>query len=92
MIHLYLPESESFEQCFNIETSAPLSDGELKMLQRILAHGFVTESIYKKSQLKSNKSSIVELGPRMNFATPFHSNVQQIIKNLSHNNHRCPAS
>lgn len=81
MIRLYLPENNSFEQCFNIENSAPLSDKELELLKRILAHGFVQESIFQKSQLLNDKGNVVELGPRLNFATAFHTNVSQIIKN-----------
>ncbi|MBU4257184.1 phosphoribosylformylglycinamidine synthase, partial [Patescibacteria group bacterium] len=77
MLHLYRQESSEFEHCFNIETSAPLTSEELTRLKRILAHGFIAETVSESSFL-NGEGKAVEAGPRMNFATAFYANVSQI--------------
>jgi phosphoribosylformylglycinamidine synthase len=77
MIHLFRKEKDSFEYCYNIETRAPLTPEELLRLKRILAHGFVAETITEESSLNGEEKAI-EVGPRMNYATAFHTNVSQI--------------
>ena len=77
MIHLFRKEEDSFEYCYNIETRVPLTPEELLRLKRILAHGFVANSITEKSSL-NGEGKAIELGPRMNYATAFHTNVSQI--------------
>ncbi len=75
MLHFYLSEGAGIEYCFNIETSGLLSPDEITMLRQILAKGFVSESIYLTP---SNR--YVELGPRMNFATAFSTNLVAICQ------------
>ncbi len=77
MIHLFRKESDRFEYCYNIETLSSLTPEELLRLKRILAHGFVADSITEKSAL-DGEGKAIEVGPRMNFATAFHTNVSQI--------------
>lgn len=67
------------EYCFNIESSGPLSSEELAILRQILADGFISESISMKSAFPDGHD-IVELGPRMNFATAYSTNVVAICK------------
>ena len=68
------------ETCFNVEASSPLSKEELSLLKRVLADGFVESSVFEVSKLSEHKNNhIIELGPRMNFATAFNTNVLQIL-------------
>ena len=70
MLHFYLNRKEVVEYCFNVETSEPLIPSEIAVLKQLLADGFISESI---SSTPSNQdgNNVVELGPRMNFATAF---------------------
>ncbi len=77
MIHFFLPRSDHLEYCFNIETSAPLDSNELSMLRQILADGFIAESVLMKSTYPEG-TEVVELGPRMNFATAYSTNLVAI--------------
>ncbi|TAK95329.1 phosphoribosylformylglycinamidine synthase, partial [Patescibacteria group bacterium] len=79
MYHLYSFLNSQEEHCFNIETSAPLNQGELLKLSRLLAEGFLEENVSTRSKLKG-KAKIVEIGPRLNFATPFSTNAVSICR------------
>jgi phosphoribosylformylglycinamidine synthase len=79
MLHFFLPRSDHFEYCFNIETSSPLNASELSVLRQILAEGFISESISAKSAFQ-DRSEVVELGPRMNFATAYSTNITSICQ------------
>ncbi|HEX8949945.1 MAG TPA: phosphoribosylformylglycinamidine synthase, partial [Dissulfurispiraceae bacterium] len=59
------------EFCFNIETSAPLTDEELAVLKWLLSETFEPENFSQKSFLAGN---ILEVGPRMNFTTAWSTN------------------
>jgi len=76
MLHLFLGQNDHLEYCFNIETSEPLNPEELKILTQILASGFISETISPRPGLESQ--NIVELGPRMNFATAYSTNIVSI--------------
>jgi phosphoribosylformylglycinamidine synthase len=67
------------EYCFNIETSAPLNSNELSILRQLLADGFVSESISTKP-MNHDGREVVELGPRMNFATAYSTNIVAICQ------------
>ncbi|MCX8110444.1 MAG: hypothetical protein N3D15_04265, partial [Syntrophorhabdaceae bacterium] len=79
MLHFFLKKNHQLEYCFNVETLSPLSVEELLVLKNILADGFILESISEASTLgKGNE--VVELGPRMNFATAYSTNIVSICK------------
>ncbi len=79
MLHFFLPKSEKLEYCFNVETSAPLDSKELSILRQLLADGFVSESLSPKP-INSDGRDAVELGPRMNFATAYSTNIVAICQ------------
>ncbi len=77
MYHLYSFLNNKEEHCFNIGTSAALNKDELLKLSQLLAEGFLKEKVSTKNKLKKG---IVEIGPRLNFATPFSTNAVSICK------------
>jgi phosphoribosylformylglycinamidine synthase len=79
MLHFFLARSGKFEYCFNVETSAPLNPDELLTLRQLLADGFVSESISVKTT-HPDGDNVVELGPRMNFATAYSTNIVAICQ------------
>lgn len=66
------------ELCFNVDTTEPLDVDERRVLQQILAEGFVPETVSKKSLLgaSSAKANIMEFGPR--FITAVSTNLVAI--------------
>jgi phosphoribosylformylglycinamidine synthase len=74
-----LGRNEKLEYCFNVETSAPLNSNELSILRQLLADGFVSESIFTKPTTPEGRE-VVELGPRMNFATAYSTNIVAICQ------------
>ncbi len=79
ILHFYRLEKNDFEYCFNVEVSEPLTEAEVGRLKRILAPGFIADLVKEQSLLKKGKGqTIVEVGPRLSFATAFHTNVAQI--------------
>ncbi len=79
MLHFFLAKSEKLEYCFNVETSAPLNSNELSILKQLLADGFISESISTKP-IGPDGCDTVELGPRMNFATAYSTNIVAICQ------------
>jgi phosphoribosylformylglycinamidine synthase len=79
MLHFLLLKSEKLEYCFNVETSAPLNSNELLILRQLLADGFVSESISNRP-IRPDGCDAVELGPRMNFATAYSTNIVAICQ------------
>ena len=79
MYHFFLARGEKLEYCFNVETSAPLNANELSILRQLLADGFVSESISTKPTHPDGRD-VVELGPRMNFATAYSTNIVAICQ------------
>lgn len=77
MLHFYLNKNKKIEYCFNVQTSKPLTAEELNVLKQLLADGFISESISLVPS-NSNGNNVVELGPRMNFATAFSTNLVAI--------------
>ncbi len=73
---LYRKIDENHEYCFNIESCGPLTAGEQTRLQLILADGFMADSVTTKPFLLGNR--VVEMGPRLNFATAWSSNMVSI--------------
>jgi phosphoribosylformylglycinamidine synthase len=79
MYHFFLPRTETLEYCFNVETSAPLNSNEFSILRQLLADGFVSESI-STQPIQPDGRDVVELGPRMNFATAYSTNIVSICQ------------
>ena len=65
------------EFCFNIETSGPLNDQELKVLRWLLAETFEPANFSDKSLLVGD-GYYFEAGPRLNFATAWSANAVSI--------------
>lgn len=79
MLHFFLKKREDFEYCFNVETSVPLNPGELSILRQLLTDGFVAESLSSESTIHDGER-LAELGPRMNFATAYSTNIVAICQ------------
>ncbi len=77
MLHFFLPRNDHLEYCFNVETSVSLDGKEFSILRQILANGFMAESVSMKSAYPED-CEVVELGPRMNFATAYSTNLVSI--------------
>lgn len=75
---LYRKTGENREYCFNIESNRPLTDEERARLQLILADGFLADSVSPVTALTGER--VVELGPRLNFATAWSSNMVSICR------------
>lgn len=67
-----------FAYCFNVATSRPLEPLELERLRLILADGFLLDSVTFEPQLTGDR--VVEVGPRLNFATAWSSNLVSICQ------------
>ena len=75
---LYRKIDESRAYCFNIELSRNLTDEELICLRMILADGFLVDTVSPAPVLVGER--VVEVGPRMNFATAWSSNMVSICQ------------
>ncbi len=69
-----------FEYCFYIETSEALNAQELETLNWLLAETFEPQNFKDRSFFISENSSIVEVGPRLNFETAFSTNAVAICR------------
>jgi phosphoribosylformylglycinamidine synthase len=74
----YRKINDSFAYCFNVESSKPLTDQELEQLRLLLADGFLAETISTEPMLSGDR--VVEVGPRLNFATAWSSNMVSICR------------
>jgi len=75
---LYRRVDQQMEFCFNVETIGPLTADELHHLKLVLAEGFLVETISDEPFLRGER--VVEVGPRMNFATAWSSNLVSICR------------
>uniref|UniRef100_UPI004057A5AF phosphoribosylformylglycinamidine synthase n=1 Tax=Candidatus Electronema sp. TaxID=2698783 RepID=UPI004057A5AF len=64
--------------CFNIESTRPLTEEELRRLRLLLADGFIAETVSLAPVLTGER--VVEVGPRLNFATAWSSNLVSICR------------
>ncbi len=62
---------------FYVDTSEPLTSDEISVLKLILADGFVAGNVLTVSSY-DGQQDVVEVGPRMNFATAWSSNMVNI--------------
>jgi phosphoribosylformylglycinamidine synthase len=76
--HLYRQIDDDKEFCFNIETTEPLHDDEISRLRFLLADGFIKDTVRSQSYFTAPEDQVVELGPRLNFATAWSSNMVSI--------------
>jgi phosphoribosylformylglycinamidine synthase len=79
MLHFFLSRDETLQYCFNVESSAPLNSNELSILKQLLANGFVSETVFE-NPIHPEGREVVELGPRMNFATAYSTNIVAICQ------------
>lgn len=77
---LYRQINDTMEYCFNIESSRPLSPEDVSQMQLLLADGFI-QSTVKISPIFAG-DAVVELGPRLNFATAWSSNMVSICASI----------
>jgi len=75
---LYKSVQENLEYCFNVEAARPLTKEELLRLRQILADGFVAATVTLRPALVGER--VVEIGPRLNFATAWSSNMVSICR------------
>ncbi|MDR0477689.1 MAG: hypothetical protein LBH14_07130 [Desulfobulbaceae bacterium] len=78
VFQLYKNRDAACEYVFNIETSRPLTADELERLRLILADGFLADSVTLTPALVGDR--VVEIGPRLNFATAWSSNMVSICQ------------
>lgn len=69
------------EFCYNVEVVGGLQNDDHKKLEFILSSPFYPEGLSKCSKLKKNNENLlIEIGPRLNFSTPFSSNAVAICR------------
>ena len=75
---LYRKMSAQMEYCFNIESSVPLNSEALSQLKLLLADGFISSTVSEQAFFSGSK--VLEVGPRLNFATAWSSNMISICQ------------
>ncbi|MGB3222667.1 MAG: phosphoribosylformylglycinamidine synthase [Desulforhopalus sp.] len=75
---LYRRIDEDRAYCFNIESKRTLTKEEMTCLKLILADGFLLDTVGEAPVLQGER--VVEVGPRLNFATAWSSNMVSICK------------
>lgn len=75
---LYRKLNEERGYCFNIESEEELSSEQLHCLKLILADGLLADTVCETPVLQGGR--VVEMGPRLNFATAWSSNMISICK------------
>ncbi len=78
VIQLYRIIDETRAYCYNIETSRSLGQKEMECLRLVLADGLLIETVSTTPVLKGDR--VVEVGPRLNFATAWSSNMVSICQ------------
>lgn len=66
------------EYCFNIESSVPLTAEQLRQARLLLADGFIESTVTSSPNLSGPR--VIEVGPRLNFATAWSSNMVSICQ------------
>lgn len=78
MYQFYSLINNKQENCYYVDTDLFLDEQEIKILIKILANGFIEKNISLTSKLNNKK--IVEIGPRLNFATAWNTNTLSILR------------
>ncbi|MFH1789801.1 MAG: phosphoribosylformylglycinamidine synthase [bacterium] len=76
--HFYRKLNDNEEICFNVGTEAQLSNQEQEKLSWLLRETFEQDNFSDYTFFDRSKGQIVEIGPRLNFATPFSTNAVAI--------------
>uniref|UniRef100_A0A0A9YYE3 Phosphoribosylformylglycinamidine synthase n=2 Tax=Lygus hesperus TaxID=30085 RepID=A0A0A9YYE3_LYGHE len=67
------------EACYNVEVLSPLTESEERKLHFILSSPFKPEALTRSTHLQDlSSSTLIEVGPRLNFSTPFSTNAVAI--------------
>ncbi len=80
VIQLHRQLREDFAYCYHIASERPLSPPELEQLRLLLAEGFLLDTVTLAPGLTGER--VVELGPRLNFATAWSSNMVSICRTV----------
>ncbi len=80
VVRLYRAIDDTRAYCFNIESTKPLDDQEMSCIRLILADGFLAETVSSTPTLQGER--VVEVGPRLNFATAWSSNMVSICQSI----------
>ncbi len=75
-----LVEDIGTEYCFNVQTSAPLSDEEQRTLTWLLSETFEPEAFGDHSFLNPTCGPVLEVGPRLSFSTAWSTNAVAICR------------
>ena len=75
---LYRKIDADREYCFNVEATRPLTAAESRSLRLVLADGFLAATVSDSPYLAGER--VVEVGPRLNFATAWSSNMVSICR------------
>ena len=78
VVQLYRRIDEGRAYCFNVESTRQLTATELECLRLVLADGFLLETVSLTPLLLGER--VVEVGPRLNFATAWSSNMVSICR------------
>ncbi len=73
ILHLYRLERPDFELCFNIGVKGNLSQEAWNNLKWLLAPTYAPQNLGEKTFLGSGPGQVVEIGPLMNYETPWSS-------------------
>ncbi len=80
---LYRKINNNMEYCFNIESTELLAESDLQKLKELFADGFIESTV--KSTPSFTGDRVIELGPRLNFATAWSSNMVSICHAINLN-------
>ena len=85
--HYYRLINNTLEYCFNVELDEPLDSEEEKKLAWLLAETFEPDNLSAASFFipethSSSSKQIIELGPRLNFATAWNTNALSICSKI----------
>lgn len=78
LYRLFRKPKDDLEYCFNIQSDRPLTNEEVDFLLHLLGAGHDLRSVKLASELNGDK--IVEIGPRLAFATPYSTHLTQICR------------
>ena len=65
-------------RCFNVESTIPLTDDEIRLFCQLVSEDLSGENVFLSPLLKGER--VVEIGPRLNFATAWSANMVSICR------------